>query len=569
MKKGKILIFLIAFLLFVGNVNAFPETYKGQESKTFTGGICSVRMRTSGNTATFECEVSPADEVLYPYFTIKQATIGGKTVRAVCLSGMRYARPAVNQTCTLDKNWTGEESAVIGYIIKTIEAGSGNDFQKTYLEENIIQYYLGVLVVGNDTEKARANNFIRFYTDNNITGINMKLPALINAGKASAANNVGITANGKDSLDLTFKLGEDGYYYSDPVTIASANATRTTLGNISNSKFSYDKSGDKYTFKIKETDIGYGKTESFSMAVTADKEYYVAGKYICDGNPNDGEHLGYQNMTYVETETRKYTKSITINGSVKRDPATIEINKLDENGKKIKGITFELKTKAQKENKEEGTKGITDGENNLVFNNLTETEYYLTEVAVPDGYTLKKDEYKITISSDGKVSINGTKQNSNVVEIVNNLNITKVLKISSETKKALSGAKLEILDSNKKSISCKLSEDGTATKVKSVNKCEWTSTDKEQVVVGLKAGKYYLKEVAAPKGYELNKKEVAFEVKVDKAYAEVKMTNDVIVEVPDTLSTRSIVLIIAAVLAIGAGAGLIAYAIIKRRRAVS
>ena len=452
MRKGNflVLILMLVMFMFVGNVKAFPETYTGQESIKKGTQVCTVHMTTSGTTASFPCETTETQPIDYPYFTIKQATIGGKTVRAVCLSGMTYDRPAVNQTCTLDKNWDANQSAAVGYIIKTIESGSGDEFQKTYLEENIVQHYLGVLVVGNTEEKRRANNFITFYTKNKIPGTNMTLPQIVEAAKNS--NKISITANDAKTVNLKFELKEDGYYYSNPVTISSSEAYE--LGAVDNKKFEVVKNGNTYTFKIKETDVSLGSKESFTSKTTISKKYYVAGKYICSGkpesNPNKGyPYDGYQNMTYVETEEKTVSDTITITGLI-------------------------------------GTP-----------NTLT------------------------------------------------------VTKLSDADKKPLAGAKLEILDSEKKSISCTFA-DG-----KTVDKCEWVSEKDPKVIVGLSAGNYYLQEVEAPKGFELNKEPVEFEVKNENK--SVEMVNVLKVEVPDTLSPMSALLIAIAMFDIALGIGIITY----------
>ncbi|EGT3617334.1 hypothetical protein FHH43_14070, partial [Clostridium perfringens] len=107
---------------------------------------------------------------------------------------------------------------------------------------------------------------------------------------------------------------------------------------------------------------------------------------------------------------------------------------------------------------------------------------------VPDGNTVKN-----------VATINGT--SSNEVETKKGFAF-EAKKIDENTGKALEGAKFKLLDSNKKELT---NEDGSPIILTSDSEGKITH-DIDDV------GTYYLKEVVAPKGYNLNPNEIKFEV---------------------------------------------------------
>ena len=68
-----------------------------------------------------------------------------------------------------------------------------------------------------------------------------------------------------------------------------------------------------------------------------------------------------------------------------------------------------------------------------------------------------------------------------------------------------------------------------------------------------------MRETIAPKGYVLSEETVDFEVTGDGTTTEVKMENELEVEVPDTLSSRSTLLLTIAMFDIALGIGIISY----------
>ena len=456
MKKIFLLISIVVLLLVVGvrGVNAFPSSIQAAPSTT----------RLSLNNSLQVITVGEDDDSNYPAFYYKTITDGGGII---CLSGLNIVRPkAEDGACNLIEWDNPKQSYAVAYILDFIRnSGTANDQEKYYYQELIVFDYLGLLDPNSDAYRGKSyetqvSNIINNVKNANriIAGTGKTWNEILTAA-AQTANNTdtsaaSLTVNGNRTANLTFTLNEDGYYYSNPVTITA----NTTVPSItpSNSKFKVDKSGNQYTFKIKATDIEPGKTETFNVIASVSKSYKKASRYDC-GQNSIGWNI--QDVSTIATEQVKTSANIEITGSVKRNYSSIS------------------------------KKSAVDGSE-------------------------------------------------------------------------LPGAKLEILNSEEESISCMLEDENG--ELKSVEKCEWISTDKETFVYGLGAGKYYIKETIAPEGYELSEDMVSFEI-VDGEVASAEMVDELEVPVPDTLSARSSLLIAIAMFDIALGIGIITY--VKKNKA--
>ena len=133
--------------------------------------------------------------------------------------------------------------------------------------------------------------------------------------------------------------------------------------------------------------------------------------------------------------------------------------------------------------------------------------YYLFEMEAPEGYSLNPDPVKVTVST--------TDTGEKSFFVKNQLTSVKIRKVDASTPGiALTGARLQIVDSNNNVVAG-----------------PWTSDNTDHVVTGLAAGDYWLEELNPPKGYS----------KVSKIKFTINEYGDVLLK-NDELETQTVVL---------------------------
>ena len=126
----------------------------------------------------------------------------------------------------------------------------------------------------------------------------------------------------------------------------------------------------------------------------------------------------------------------------------------------------------------------TSGKEPHMIERLPAGTYTLREELAPDGY-LRAEDVKFTVKETGEIQ---------KVAMVDDYTKVQISKTDMVTKKELPGAKLTIFDSNNEKVE------------------EWTSGKEPHMIEKLKPGTYTLREVTAPKGYEVAE-DVKFTVK--------------------------------------------------------
>lgn len=351
-----------------------------------------------------------------------------------------------------------------------------------------------------------------------------------------------------DTTDLTFtRLGDN--YVSNTVTVTS-----NTGYDVSTNVGSIEKNGNSFKVIVPVSSTSMGNTTNVNVTITSGKvSYNVARNYTCGS---------YQTLTPPVTESVEISDKKYANGSITRELSKIKVNKVDAKNKKIKDVQFMLQTESQYKNNVNGVVKVTDGTNDLVFDNLTAGKYYLKEIKPADGYNEYTQIITVTIDDDGQAYVNVKKLDNNTIKVTNTKTETKISKINAVDGKELPGATLEILNEKKEKMSCTiLDKDG---KEKVLDECSWVSGDTPVTIIGLNKGKYYLKETIAPEGFVLNQEMVEFEVTANGTTGKVEMKNELIVEVPNTLSTKSAMLVAIAMFDIALGIGILVY--VKRNR---
>lgn len=248
----------------------------------------------------------------------------------------------------------------------------------------------------------------------------------------------------------------------------------------------------------------------------------------------------------------------------------LSILKVDDGGKGLMGATLKLV-----DENENIVKICKDLQNNLIecrwdtttnaynIEDIKPGTYYLYEESAPKGYNILLNPIVIVVSENGKITANGKTVSDGLIKVSNSLTRTQINKIGAIEGQQLTGAILQILNSDGKEMPCTLIDE--QGKVSNNDKCMWNTGKEPKIILGLEKGKYYLTELSAPEGYELNKEKIEFEVKADGETTEVTIKNNLKVEVPDTLSSRSTLLLTVGTLLIFIGTTIVTQ-ILKRIR---
>lgn len=126
---------------------------------------------------------------------------------------------------------------------------------------------------------------------------------------------------------------------------------------------------------------------------------------------------------------------------------------------------------------------VSDETGYFEFTEIPYGEYVIREIAAPDGYILSDKQYPVTINEDGD-TVEITAENKAIT-----VEISKQDIYGSE----LAGAEMQLVNENGEVVD------------------EWVSDGTNHVISELKAGKYTLKEIAAPGGYVIAT-DISFEV---------------------------------------------------------
>ncbi len=193
----------------------------------------------------------------------------------------------------------------------------------------------------------------------------------------------------------------------------------------------------------------------------------------------------------------------------------------------------------------------TSGDEPYIVNALKAGTYRLVELESPDGYIINTEEIIFTVDHQGNIKVNNKLQDSNTLIMTNEPNQNQVyISMQDITNKGseLQGATLVLTN-----------EDG-------VEIDKWESTTEPHRLTGLVKGTYFLTVESAPEGYQLNKEPITFKINDNGLLeGETIMYNTPLTEVPNTLSTQSIIITLLGLFIVGAGIGLYIYGIKKKK----
>ncbi|HFJ9517118.1 TPA: SpaA isopeptide-forming pilin-related protein, partial [Bacillus tropicus] len=173
------------------------------------------------------------------------------------------------------------------------------------------------------------------------------------------------------------------------------------------------------------------------------------------------------------------------------EKGNLQIKKVDENDENIvlKDAKFDV---IDKENNVVAT--VTTNEKGIAeVKDLPFGDYFVKEISAPEGYIKVDTPVKVTIDNTNvmKIVMKNTKKVEN--------GQFKLLKKDSESGQLLPGAKFDVIDKDGKVVETIVTDDKG-----------------EALSKQLPVGSYTLKEVEAPKGYELSSSSVSVDVEVNK-----------------------------------------------------
>ena len=159
----------------------------------------------------------------------------------------------------------------------------------------------------------------------------------------------------------------------------------------------------------------------------------------------------------------------------------------------------------------------TDVNGQITFDNLYLGNYYLQELKTDAKHRLNSRKYSINLEDENKEEVVKTITIQNFLQ-KGNIIITKT---SSLTKENLSNALIGIFNDKDELI-----YEGT------------TNQEGKIVIEDLALGNYYIKELTAPAGYNLDIKPIRFSITSDKETIYLNLENDPIIDIPDTYSPK-------------------------------
>ena len=324
-----------------------------------------------------------------------------------------------------------------------------------------------------------------------------------------------------------------------PVTITAGSTTEII---ITNKRLPEPKPDEKTgTVKILKVDTADGKTPLSNAAFTVYETVggKKVGELLTDKNGTAVLTLPAGDYSIRETQAPEgyrlssdtislslkagETHELTVKNSKTDSPVTpeqpakpgmLKIIKVDsENGKKLADAVFGV----YNADTDKQLDTLTTDKNGVASLSLPAGDYYIREQEAPKGYDLKKTDINFHLESGAtrELTVKNTREDE-----PEKMGVLEITKEDKDTGKALRNAVFAIYD-------------------KEDEKIDELTTGRDGIAeLELPVGSYYLREVEAPKGYQLDRKKVTFKITEDKT---TKITVENVKEVTEPVGTMELV----------------------------
>lgn len=278
----------------------------------------------------------------------------------------------------------------------------------------------------------------------------------------------------------------------------------------------------------------YHKRDLVDTIITNEEGYAISGKlplgkyFIVETKTKEGYVLDTTEFHFELTEKDNQTaivyKSYSNLNILKK--GDMEFTKTDlVTGEVISNTIIEIYT----ENDELIFSGKTDENGKVVIEDLKVGKYYIVETDPATGYVLNEEKVYFEITENGEV----VKANMTNKPITGTLEFTKT---DISTSEPLPNTLIEIYNENDELVfSGKTDEEGKI------------------IIEELRYGKYYIIEKEAPEGYTINPERMYFEITEDGEIVKATMTDEKIVEVPNTFKNDDLTLGMVGLIILGSG----------------
>lgn len=302
-----------------------------------------------------------------------------------------------------------------------------------------------------------------------------------------------------DEKEYTFELNENktnvDLIVSDEIIKGKVLITKKKGSSFE--KFTNERDAEFEIINSKGTVVEKLTTNENGKAITI----LPYGKYILHQIEGADGYIFSEDITFEILDNKIYEFNLE-NLSLSK----LEVKKTDKDtGKALPGVMFSL----YNENDNVIFEGVTNNKGIFETSNLKIGKYYLLEKKALDNYRINSEKIWFDVVKNGELI---------KIDIANEpMKGSLVLTKTDTNGNVLKDALFEIYDSNNKlAFSGKTEKDG------------------KLVVSNLKLGKYFIYEKEAPKGYELKKEPVEFEISTDNEIVEITFTNSKKTNVPLT-----------------------------------